>query len=520
MDDRRSACKTVFDRRDLAVCGLLLLAVALAFGRTIRYGFVNYDDDVYVYDNSDVTGGLTASGMHWAFCESHDPSWVPLTWISLMIDCDLYGSSNAGGFHLTNVLLHAAAAVVLFLVLRRMTGQRWPSALAAMLFAVHPLRVESVAWVTERKDVLSGLFFVLTLAAYLAYVRRPSILRYAAVAVLFTFGLLAKQMLVTLPFVLLLLDYWPLGRSKRGTVVSGQWPVVSAKSQASANPKSPISNPSSSAYLLLEKLPLFALSAAACGMTVWMSILANHPRDNFPIWWRVGNAMIACVTYLWQMLYPVDLVVIRPLPDPVLSPWAVFGSASILAVITIAVWLGRRKYPYLPVGWFWYLGMLAPVMGVVQYGIIAVSDRFTYLPQIGLCIAVSWGMADICRAWPRCRPTCVAAAVGVVLVFIACAFHQTSYWRDSETLWHHAIDCTDDNYVAELNLGVSLNAQKRYDEAKPHIEKAMQIKRDHVIGNRMRDASKYGRDVDKTIEQYWKDAVPPKRDSMIPNEQP
>jgi tetratricopeptide (TPR) repeat protein len=280
--------------------------------------------------------------------------------------------------------------------------------------------------------------------------------------------------------------------------------------------------PLSLASLLLEKLPLFALSAIASGLALWMAILANQPRDDYPIWWRVGNATIAYVTYLWQMLYPVDLVVIRPLPDPVLSPWMVFASASVLAVITIAVWRGRRKYPYLPVGWLWYLGMLVPVAGVVQYGIIAVSDRFTYLPQIGLCIAVSWGVADICRAWPRCRPACVAATTAVVLIWIACTFHQASYWRDSETLWHHAIDCTDDNYVAELNLGVSLSVQKRSDEAKPHLKKAMEIKRDHVIGNCLRGASKYGKDVDKTIEQYWKDFVPPKRDadSIIPDDKP
>ena len=495
MDNQRFVHKIAFDRLDLAICGLLLLAVALAFGRTVRCGFVNYDDDVYVYNNDVVARGLTTSGVHWAFCESYDPSWVPLTWISLMIDCNLYGSSNAGGFHLTNVLLHAATSVVLFLVLRRMTDRLWPSALAVMLFAVHPLRVESVAWVTERKDVLSGLFFVLTLAAYLGYARRPSIVRYVMVALLFAFGLLAKQMLVTLPFVLLLLDYWPLGRFE-GNRPTGFW------------------------KLTLEKLPLLALSVAASAATLWMAILANQPRDYFPIWWRLGNATIACVTYLQQLLYPIDLVIIRPLPDPVLSPWAVFASAAILAVITIAVWLGRRKYPYLPVGWFWYLGMLTPVTGVVQYGIIAMSDRFTYLPQIGLCIAVSWGVADICRAWPRCRRACVATAVAVVIVLTACSFHQTSYWRDNETLWNHVITCTDDNYVAELNLGVALNAEQRYDEAEQHLKKAMQIKRDHNIRNCLRDASKFSKDVDKTIERYWKNTVPPKRDSVIPDEVP
>ena len=356
-----------------AVCGFLLLAVALVFGQTVRHDFVNYDDNAYVYENPQVAGGLTAHGIAWAFTSFHVSNWHPLTWLSHMLDCQFYGL-HAGGHHLTNVLLHAATAILLFLVLRRMTGDLWPSAFVAAVFAIHPLRAESVAWVAERKDVLSGLFFMLTLGAYAGYARRPfSLGRYLTVVLLFALGLMAKPMLVTLPFVLLLLDYWPLGRigPHRRTGISSFRRVV------------------------VEKIPLLALTAASCVATVIAQGTAVIAIDVIPLPSRIANALVSYVAYMGQLFYPAGLAVLYPHPEGGLPIWKVAASSLVLAGISAAALVWRRRFPYLFVGWFWYVGMLVPVIGLVQVGLHAMADRYTYLPQIGLCIAVTWGVAQL-----------------------------------------------------------------------------------------------------------------------------
>jgi Tfp pilus assembly protein PilF len=436
------------------VCGLLLLAVAVVFGPAIGYGLVNYDDTEYVCDNPHLAGGLSVNGVVWAFTSTRCANWHPLTWLSYLADFQLYGPAP-WGYHLTNVLLHAAAAIVLFLVLRRMTGDLWPSAFVAAVFAIHPLRAESVVWVAERKDVLSGLFFMLTLAAYVGYVRRPfSFARYALVLLLFALGLMAKPMLVTLPLVLLLLDYWPLDRLKLG------WRPV------------------------IEKLPLLALSAASCVATSLAQRAALARFDSLPFGSRTANALVACAAYMGQLFYPVGLAVFYPHPGDGRPIGQIAGALLLLAVITAAAavcW--RRTRPYLLVGWFWYLGMLVPVIGLVQVGQHAMADRYTYLPQIGLAIGLTWGAKQIFRAWPRhAWPQGVIAAL-VAMVLMGGTWRQTSYWRNSETLWRQALDCTPGNVVAYNNLGIVLREQGRVDEAAAQFQKALAIRPNDVMAH-------------------------------------
>jgi protein O-mannosyl-transferase len=457
----------------LAVCGLLLLAVALVFGQTVRHEFVNFDDRQYVFANPHVAGGLTIQGIVWAFTASHSDNWHPLTWLSHMTDCQIYGL-HAGGHHLTNVLLHAVNAVLLFLVFWRMMGDLWPSAFVAALFAVHPLHVESVAWVAERKDVLSGLFFLLTLAAYVGYVRHPfSLARYAAVVVLFAFGLMAKPMLVTLPFVLLLLDYWPLGR----------WP-----GNCAATPGSTVQPPPQRRYwfpwrLLVEKIPLLLLTAASCVITPLAQDKAVILLDAIPMSWRIANALVAYIAYVGQLFYPVGLAAFYPHPKGNLPIWEVVGAFVLLTGISGGVFAWRRSFPYLFVGWLWYLGMLVPVIGLVQVGSQAMADRYTYLTQIGLYVALAWGTAQVCRSWPYRGWLCGIAAVLVLAGLMGCAWQQTRYWHDTETLWTRALACTSQNLFAETNLGVALAGRGQTDEAMIHYRKALEIKPDYAKGH-------------------------------------
>jgi protein O-mannosyl-transferase len=411
-----------------AICVSLLLAVALVFGQTVGHEFINYDDQQYVYENPQVEGGLTLRGIAWAFTTSHASNWHPLTWLSHMVDCQLYGL-HAGGHHLTNILLHAAAAILLFLVLWRMTGDLWPSAFVAAVFAVHPLRAESVAWVAERKDVLSGLFFLLILWAYVSYARHPfSPIRYLTVVVLFALGLMAKPMLVTLPFLLLLLDYWPLGRIGLPAAGGGSFPFPRR--------------------VVVEKIPLLALAIASCMATFLVQVKAVVALDAIPISSRIANALVSYVAYMGNFFYPMGLAVFYPLPASGLPIWKVVGSTLALTGVSVAAQAWRRRFPYLFVGWFWYLGMFVPVIGLVQVGSHSMADRYTYLPQIGLCLAVTWGVTQIAVSRHYRRWVCGVASVLAVLVLMGIAWRQTSYWRDSETLFTHALACTANNYIA------------------------------------------------------------------------
>ena len=462
----------------IGACFFLAVIVWLAFQKALHFGFVDYDDDQYVYANPIITNGLTWAGGQWAFTHVHASNWHPLTTMSHMLDCTLYGL-QPWGHHLTNILLHAAATILLFLALLRLasassskrstinyqlsTSTIWASAFATALFAVHPLRVESVAWISERKDVLSGVFFMLTLLAYARYVRTDRFLigRYLTVTVLFALGLMCKPTLVTLPFVLLLLDYWPLGRwqaSSRGQKpqVSNRWLVVRG--------------------LLWEKLPLFILSAGSCVVTViaQKDIIERGLQMNFIE--RANNAVISYAAYLGEMIWPAHLVVSHPYAEGYQNLPRVIASLLLLAGISAVCVLSRKNYPFLLTGWLWYIGMLVPMIGVVQVSTEARSDRYTYLAQIGIYIMVSWGaLALIAKYRPHLVLSAVAALT-VIVALVACSYAQTAYWRNTESLWRHAIDVSPGDYIAYDGLGYTLLQKGQINEAIADYEKAIQIR--------------------------------------------
>jgi tetratricopeptide (TPR) repeat protein len=439
----------------LAVCLGLAALVWIVFGQTLRHDFVNLDDGAYVYKNPQVSRGLTTEGIIWAFTHSHAANWHPLTWISHMIDCQLYGL-NPWGHHLTNVLLHAANAILLFLVVRQLTASLWPSAFVAAVFAIHPLRVESVAWVSERKDLLSGFFFLLTIWAYVRYVRGPrSRARYLLVLALFAVGLMCKPMLVTLPVVLLLLDYWPLRRLGPESDLAGKKFRVPRE-------------------VILEKLPLLGLAVASCVATIFAQQTAIQPLANVPFPPRLGNAAMACATYIRQMFWPSDLVAFYPLAFFDITASRVLLSLALLIAISLAVFLLRRRR-YLLTGWFFYLVMLAPVIGILQVGSQAHADRYTYLPEIGLALLVTWTAADLSARWRYRDLLLSVSSLAIVVALTFAARTQAFYWKDSETLWIRALSRTVDNLMAELNLGEALYKLGRTPEALSHFDRALQI---------------------------------------------
>jgi protein O-mannosyl-transferase len=467
-----------------AVCGLLLLMVGLVYGQTRNFVLLDYDDNAFVYECPQVRAGLTADGIKWALFSGPQGEWYPLAMISHMLDCQLFGL-DAGGHHLTNVLLHGAAAVALFLVLWRMTGELWPSAFVAAVFAVHPQHVESVAWVAERRDVLSGLFFVLALGAYLGYVRHGRQAgRYVVVAAMLALSLMAKPMAVTLPPLLLLLDYWPLGR----------WGAACEVPRNEAAVDRP-----GTWWLVLEKLPLLAIALGACLIT-----LITHNKGVSPITWsmRLSNAPVACASYVEQLFYPVDLAVFYPYPAAGQPLWKVTGALAILAAISAAVVVGRRRYPYGFVGWFWFLGMLVPVLGVVQVSAHAMADRYMYLPGIGLSIALTWGLARLGAGSAEGRWALGCGAALVIAVLASCAAWQTSYWRDDETLWRHSLASTEDNSEAEVGLGDALNRQGRIEPAVAHYRRAVKFGSEAGAYNNLGSALAQQAKLDEAIAQF------------------
>lgn len=429
------------EARPLLLAPGLALLTLLTFLPALDNGFVAYDDDLYVTANPGVQQGITAAGLRWALAAVVAENWHPVTLASHMLDAELFGL-DPRGHHLTSLVLHAANVLLLFSFLRRTTGASWRSAAAAALFAVHPTRVESVAWVAERKDVLSGLFFFLCLLAYARYAERPSLPRYLAVVAALALGLAAKPMLVTLPFVLLLLDLWPLGRFRPGRLRP----------------------------LLLEKLPLLALSAAASAATLVAQ--RGALAEALPLGQRLANALVAYATYLGKILLPRDLAVFYPMP-PALPTWKVAGAALLLAVLTAAALQLGRRATYLPVGWFWFLGMLVPVIGLVQVGSQSMADRYTYLPAVGLFLIAAWGLPDALPRRKAARPILTTATLAAILVLALAARAQTVHWRNTITLFHHAAAVTEGNYVAHLNLAEALREAGRREEALEHYRAAI-----------------------------------------------
>src|SRR5437667_3767658 len=449
----------------VGIC-LLLTGLSLAvFSQTIRYDFVNFDDDMYVYNAPTIRAGLTLQGIVAAFTSPHARNWHPLTTLSHMLDCRLYGL-NAGGHHTTNVVLHTIAVLLLFRVLRQMTGAFWKSAILAALFAVHPLHVESVAWVSERKDVLSAVFFFLMLDAYVPYARASSMTRYLAVTALFVAGLMSKPMLVTAPIVLLVLDYWPLRRFEQIAPTTGK-----AKILRSDNRRRVIQR------LFLEKIPWLILSAGVGIVTFALQERAAGSIPPLPFLWRAQNAVISCVIYAWETLWPTRLAVFYPHPNDTLATWQVVLVIAFLLAITCPAIVWRDKRPYLFTGWVWYLVMLFPVIGLVQVGEQGHADRYTYLPSIGLFLLAVWLVANATAVTQRTSRVAVPAAVIIVVIALAWAsFIQTSYWRNSETLWTRALAVTSDNDVAHNNLGYLCADRGELDKAISHFETALRIR--------------------------------------------
>ena len=455
---------------ELLVC-LLLVAVTLAvFWQVKHYQFVNYDDDVYVTDNPHVRMGLQKEGVIWAFTAVHAGYWIPLTWLSYMLDYEFYGL-NPGGFHLTNVLLHLLNALLLYLVFRRMTGARWRSAFVAGIFALHPLQVESVAWVTERKDVLSTLFWMLTLLAYLRYAERPRTTGYFAVLTAFSLGLMAKPMLVTLPFVLFLLDFWPLHRLGP----SARLPVTKPeKSGKSILPRTTLSS------LLWEKVPFLALAATAGVLAYFTQDIGGAVRTlkGWPLNLRIANVLVSYVTYLAKAIWPYRLAVFYPYPQTI-PLWQAAGAGLLLVAVSILVIRARRRCPYLAVGWLWFFITLVPVIGLVQVGLQATADRFTYVPIIGLAIMVAWGVPDLLEPY-RSRLVVLAVSSSIALSLLtARSWVQVQYWRNSTVLFEHALQVTHRNYLAHNNLGAALFYQGKVEEAIDHYYQAIQIRPDY-----------------------------------------
>ena len=452
-------------RLEFMLCLFLAVVTLAVYWQIGNFDFIALDDGIYVSKNPHVQAGLTKQNVLWAFTNLDANFWHPLTWLSHMLDVQLFGL-KPGMHHLTNLLFHVANSILLFLTFRRMTGAIWRSAFVAALFALHPLHVESVAWIAERKDVLSTFFWMLAMWAYAGYAKRPGLGGYLLVFVFFVLGLMSKPMVVTLPFVLLLLDFWPLGRLTL-------W--KSGKQESSEDLKPTIF------HLLLEKVPFLVLAAVASMVAFFAQQKAGaiHLSDVLSIDIRIANSTINCLNYITKMLWPINLSVFYTYPEAV-ALWKGIAAGSFLISFSLLTVVTVKKFPYLLVGWLWYLGTLVPVIGLVQVGAHSMADRYTYIPLIGLLVMVSWCVPDLLRKWPRRRiPLTVSA--GIVLVILICrTWIQAGFWKDTITLFTHALSVDADNYVAHNSLGIGLDKEGRHKEAIKHYFKALKLRPDYA----------------------------------------
>ncbi|MBW2541032.1 MAG: tetratricopeptide repeat protein [Deltaproteobacteria bacterium] len=446
----------------IGLCLLLAAATFASYGPLRDAAFVNFDDQEYVYENAHVVSGLTWENVRWAFATTQMGNWNPLTWLSHMLDCELFGL-NARGHHLTNLLLHVANTLLLFLILLRATRSHWRSGFVAALFALHPLHVESVAWVSERKDVLSTFFWMLTVGSYLRFVRVPSARSYLPVGLFFALGLMAKPMLVTLPFSLLLLDFWPLRRIEieRSSAAAGTaWRQLLT--------------------LVREKLPLFVLSGIASAIALWAQQGSGAVRslDAWPLGIRIANAAVVYVEYIAKMFWPTQLAIYYPHPGfpPV---WKLALSVAALVAISLFALRAASRRPALTVGWLWYLGTLLPVIGLVQIGSQAMADRYTYVPLIGLFIALAWAIPESAVRGRQRQLALGAGAAAVLALFSLLTWQQVGYWRGGIRLFERALEVTQNNSLAHFSLGLALGHEGRFAEALTHHEAALRIDPNH-----------------------------------------
>lgn len=454
-------------RYDVLICLFLVMATLIAYWQVRNHNFLSFDDYLYVLHNQYVNKGLSLESISWAFSFTDIAYWHPLTWLSHMLDCQLYGL-NPSMHHTTSLIIHIINCLLLFLLFKGMTGAVWKSAFIAALFALHPINVESVAWVAERKNVLSTLFWILTLLTYHYYSLQPGFYRYLLIFFCFLMGLLSKPMLVTLPFVLLLFDYWPLERLLySSTTNKNRYQKVS------------------SLYLILEKLPFFLLA----GVSIYISSLsAQHhgiivSAESVSMKLRVANALVSYVKYIGKMIWPKNLAVFYPFPDT-LPIWQILGAVLFLICISILVFRALRTKPYLAVGWLWYIGTLVPAIGLIQAGLWpAIANRFAYVPLIGLFIIIAWGVPDLVARWRYKKIVLAATATVLLLIFTAASRSQNRYWANDIALFKHSLDVTNDNDVAHQKLGEALAAQGKTDEAVRHYYEALRIKPDLVAAH-------------------------------------
>jgi len=483
----------------ILICLALAVLTVAAFWQLRDCGFINMDDGLYVYRNAAVQSGLNANNIKLAFSPELaklSGHWHPLTWLSWMLDYELFGL-NPRGFHLINLLFHVMNTLLLFLVLRRMTKSLWPSAFVAALFAIHPLHVESVAWVTERKDVLSTFFWMLTLGAYSYYVESPGLKRYVFVLLFFVLGLLSKPMLITLPFVLLLLDFWPLRRfseikpddkiqSETLKSATSEKQKKSSKKKQAAAVRQPLEVKKSTAPeyswsritpLLWEKVPLFALAILSSVITYFaaQSAGAVESTEALSLGVRIGNAFVSYIAYIGKMIWPSNLAIFYPHPLGVIL-WQVLGSVLLLIAITAAVFWKLRRFPYLATGWLWYLGTLVPVIGIVQAGSQAMADRYTYISLIGLFMIAAWGVPELLKTWRYRKEILLTLSILIILGLFTKTWTQVGYWQNNITLYDHTLKVTDRNWLAYDNRGSAYKGLGNYRQAIEDYDKAIEIK--------------------------------------------
>jgi len=462
-------------RCDLLICLFLVISTFAVYKQVSHYDFVSYDDDDYVFENPYIKAGLTSNSIKWAFTSVHADNWHPVTWLSHILDIELYGL-NPGQHHLTNLIFHIANSLLLFLIFRRMSGDLWQSGFVAALFALHPLHVESVAWISERKDVLSTFFLLLSIHGYIRYVEKPKIGRYLPSLFFFMLGLMSKAMLVTLPLVLLILDYWPLNRLK------GEKKLLS---------------------VFLEKIPFFVFSAGSAIITVFAqnSGGAIKTLKAYPFDVRIANAFVSYISYIGKMICPFDLAFFYPHPGRVLL-WQTAASFAALGALSLIVVRKAKSSPYLIVGWLWYLITLIPVIGLVQIGLQSMADRYSYIPLIGLFIILAWGIPDIPLQWQHRKTGLALTAAAFLSMYMTVSWMQIRYWSNSITLFEHALDVTSENHAAHFGLGNVLVAMGETDKAIRHYSEALKLFPNSDIHNNMGFAlARKGR-TDEAVAHY------------------
>lgn len=516
------------NRRTFIFCLGASLIIWAIYGQVLDHSFINFDDTLYITHNQNVQSGLNATNLFWALTTSHASNWHPVTWISHMLDCQLFGL-QAGLHHLVNVLFHLGSTILLFVFFNTSTKKFWASAFISLLFAVHPLHVESVAWAAERKDVLSTFWMMLVLVTYTSYTRKPGGKKYLGVLLFFSLGLLSKPMLVTLPFLLLLLDYWPLGRLEIAPISRRYCCFCTPPEQL---PK--IINKRNIQHLIVEKIPLFLLAGLSSIITLIVQQQSGAVKSlqMMPLLLRLENATVTYIIYLLKMIWPVNLAIIYPFPNSIPFIY-VLGALIILSTITVLVFSRRKTEPFLLVGWLWYLGTLVPVIGLIQVGVQAMADRYTYTPLVGIFVMIAF-YAD--HRYTKTKPLLLTALVVLVCSAIV-SWNQTAYWQNSRTIFRHALAVSDNNYTAHnylalalteqgeiveaekqyhealniapdylealVNMGVLLAKQGRRDEAKNYLAKALTLENHNPkILNNLGNIAKSGGELEKSIRYY------------------